>query len=467
MAQREEETNTNKDFDKAVNKKDYLQIIENSEAEKPSEKLSQNGVEKKVSNTIIPDPSKSIDDTKNINAIRRKLSAFRHSNSFEKDLEFVTAKSSETSESILSPSNKEPESKQKNHNKDNIRNLVFLLDINDKTPKDNDTEGVISTTHSDSYLLQSHKKRKRSSTETSDKLNDNISSKIEENGGKDIPEIKVTIHSDTNEKHVSFQENQSDLSPFDLPEEADILFNRARVSKTSLMRRELKSEHLQRLLEKGLTPTWALGLSKWPELTLNDKQAFADLHRQHARERTELMLAMLDRKMKLDNSEFKAYYNTFVAYCAEHNLEQDGQQAERFMDHLIEKERGRTVRNYLEKEEKVKQPSTEQIITSLIEQPTTNRTRSRSRSRSRSPRRYRPQQGTSPYRGRGRGGRGNQRGSYRGPHRGRRGNFRGQRSSNDGYGRITTSGAFEATNLQEDEAAMILALREARRDMRY
>ena len=159
MAQREEETTTNKDFDKAVNKKDYLQIIENSKAEKPSDKLSQNGVEKKVSNTIIPDPSKSIDDTKNINAIRRKLSAFRHSNSFEKDLEFVTAKSSETSESILSPSNKEPESKQKNHNKDNIRNLVFLLDINNKTPKDKDTEGVISTTHSDSYLLQSHKKK--------------------------------------------------------------------------------------------------------------------------------------------------------------------------------------------------------------------------------------------------------------------------------------------------------------------
>ena len=63
---------------------------------------------------------------------------------------------------------------------------------------------------------------------------------------------------------------------------------------------------------------------------------------------------MLDRKMKLDTSEFKAYYNTLVAYCAEHNLEQYAQQTEKYMDKLIKKEKGRTVRNYLEKGEKVK-----------------------------------------------------------------------------------------------------------------
>ena len=63
---------------------------------------------------------------------------------------------------------------------------------------------------------------------------------------------------------------------------------------------------------------------------------------------------MLDRKMKMNTSKFKSCYNTFVAYCAEHNFEQYTQQIEKFRDNLIEREKCRTVRNYLEKEEKVK-----------------------------------------------------------------------------------------------------------------
>ena len=482
--------------DRSVYKKDYDKIVRESEALEQAEhsQLKQNTTDKQVS--VISSNESNIDSTA---LIRQKLQAFRYNSNTGKDSVFFTPNSSnnDVAETTCKSVPDAEEEKHKQNTQDvNIRNLVYLLNIEENEQIPFKTQTQLTSSCSESNLTHVSKKRKRNASELSDmggqklcplKAYSNTSEPnllvtvMNDNGGKHISvldtqvnNIQSTICVDNkpNNKHVSFQDTEEDFQ-YNLTEEAEILFNRARAAKTTLMRNQIKSDHLTRLLAKGTTPPWALGLSKWPELTTNDKTAFASLQKQHARERTELMVTILDRKMRLNNSEYNAYYSTFKTHCNENNLENDGNQAEKMMDRLIIKEKGRTEKTYREKEDKVKEPTCEAIIAAVMNVPVTersrNRSRSRTRSRSRSPRGYRGQN-TSSFaprgRSRGRGQRGFTRGNFRG-NRGNRGNRGYSGPRNDQYSRVTNSGAFEATQLHEDEAAMILALREARRDRRY
>lgn len=302
--------------------------------------------------------------------------------------------------------------------------------------------------------------------------------------GSSTPENNVntktgmTITIDQGNKHVSFQTDVDVSDDFHLPTSAFVLFRQARNAKLSKVKYEEKVDHLIRLISQDKAPLWALNCGTWPDnfLSENDKQAFVGLHKMHARERLELMINILSKKIETEESEYHAYYSTFATYCAQHGLTEEAQVADGIIAKLVASERKRSQSVYLEKEEKLLTPNSERVwsaLTAGAPSQRRGRNRSTSRSRSRSPRPRSRGPNETDTRGRGRGGfrgsyRGNNsRGFPRGGSRGRgfrgrgapRGNLRPQYTEYDGK----SHGGLEVRNLRDHEAAMVLALRESLR----
>ena len=175
-------------------------------------------------------------------------------------------------------------------------------------------------------------------------------------------------------------------------------------------------DHLVRLISQDKAPLWALNCGTWPDnfLSENDKQAFVGLHKMHARERLELMINILSKKIEKEESEYHAYYSTFATYCAQHGLTEEAQVADGIIAKLVASERRRSQSANLDKEEKLLTPNSERIwsaLTAGAPSQRRGRNRSSSRSRSRSPRPRSRGPNETETRGRGRGG---FRGSFRG-----------------------------------------------------
>ncbi len=225
-----------------------------------------------------------------------------------------------------------------------------------------------------------------------------------------------------------------------------------------------RSMHLSRILEEGKRPVWSVNCGTWPDqiLSTDEKYAFVELHKQHAKERVEMLLTILDRKVEIDRTQFSAYFRAFRTYCQENNLENDFEIANRVMERLAKEEKQRNLSSYNKKEENLPQPTWDNVWRGLTSVARTDdqsgarprRNRSRSRSRSRSPAGgNRGGRTPNPQFQRGRG-----RGRWRSSSRGR-GNFRGRPNQ---YGRRAPNGGMEVTKLTTEEAAIVLALREQR-----
>ena len=191
-----------------------------------------------------------------------------------------------------------------------------------------------------------------------------------------------------------------------------------------------------------------------------------------------MLITILRKKIEEEESEYSAFYSTFSMYCQQHGLNEDEIVAERILTKVAKSEQKRSEATLKNKEEKISLPTSEQIWTGLTSLGQSRRSRQRSRSRSRtrspSPAPRSRERNESLSRGRGRGNRGmyrgsNPRGYWRGSYRGRgnrgnvRGGFRGNGRSQMDEFNARSHGGIEIRNLQDHEAAMVLALRESLR----
>ena len=204
-------------------------------------------------------------------------------------------------------------------------------------------------------------------------------------------------------------------------------------------------------------------------LTANDKQAFVSLHKMHARERSEMVISILDAKIKEEGEEFHAYFSTLSTYCEQHGLQEDMEKATEILEKLVQTEQRKNEAMHKDKESKCFEPTSDRMWAGLTSigpsTRTTQRSRSRSGSRSlsRSPRgrEYQPQDfGRDRGRGvfRGRNPRRNYRGNFRG--RGFRGNYcwnargnqyRGSSIPRSNNFNMRSHGGIEVRNLNDHE----------------
>ena len=498
----------------------YAQVIDHNAA--PSQ-VSENEQTVETCPVLLTKSNKS--------EISKKLAQFKYSSNKLENKEFVTPSSSLT-DLMVNPVKEIGSQKQTKQNDldledHNIQNLVGLLDLNDTNPPKSYSQTI--NKDFDDILLQARKKRKRnesseievplgdkaillnvqtdnsspkSQRETtnntdnsgdiekyvnkeSDALNQSIEGENKQsdntnNQVESAPKTGVTVTIDNGEKHVSFQTDVEPKPELNLPPKAFLLFKKARNAKLTMIKYQERVAHLTRMMELEKAPLWAVNCSQWPDTILDedDKQAFVSLHLMHAKERIDMMLAILRKKIAEEESEFGAFYSTFSTYCQQNGLHEDEKIAEMILSKVANSEQRKSEAVFRSKEEKTALPTAERIWTGLTSMGQSRRVRQRSRSRSRtrspSPAPQRRARVENIPRGRGRGFRGNYRGSntrgnWRGNYRGRgnRGNVRGgSRGSGRPYPddyNARSHGGIEVRHLQDHEAAMVLALRESLR----
>lgn len=362
-----------------------------------------------------------------------------------------------------------------------IQTLTDLVDLQTTNESENTNLVEIEQQINDPNVISNERKRRRiSSTElvstpveqnkpevcASDSNFSNLSQVINK-VSDDMRNIRIQVNLDSNGKTVCFQNEKRAEKEFDLPEEGLILVRQLRGAMLTKARHIERRDHLQRLLEKNITPPWAINNDTWPHqfFTTTDKSMFCDLQRRHATERLELFRDLVDKRINSDESRVNAFARTLGTFCIENDIEDEYKKASGYLDKQFntEKSKQREMFDKRENDWRQNEPTFDMLWKGLTARAKDDsysnaRDRSRSRSRSRSPA-QRAGRASSPYRGRGRGRGANRgRGSfYRG-----RSNYRGygQNNRRGNYGRRGHGNAHEVTNLTNDEVAVVLALRE-------